>query len=254
MKMDRIFKALSDPSRREILDIVKNKTGITINEITEHFDFSRFAVMKHLKILEEVELIVPRRKGKFKKLYMNVMPIQLIYDRWISKYSAIWAQSLSSLKLKLEQKEVGMSEQNLKHVFITYIKASKEKIWDALTNGELTRHYYYDSVLRTDLKVGSKIEYVIKDETGKERIAVTGEILELEPNSRLSHSFLFPQNRDPLSRVTFELEEVDNLVKLTVIHDQFEKETETYRSVSQGWPLILSGLKTYLETGKTLKN
>ena len=178
----------------------------------------------------------------------------MIYDRWISKYSAVWAQSLSSLKLKLEQKEFSMSEQNLKHVFITYIKASKEKIWEALTNGELTQHYYYGSVLRTDLKVGSKIEYLIKDEAGNESIAVAGEILEIEPKSRLSHSFHFPENSDSLSRVTFELEEVDNIVKLTVTHDQFKEETETYRSVSQGWPLILSGLKTYLETGNMLKN
>ncbi len=146
-----------------------------------------------------------------------------------------------------------MSEQNLKHVFITSIKTSKEKVWKALTSGELTQHYYYGSVVRSDLKVGSRIEYVVKDEEGNESIAVAGEVLELEPNKRLSHSFHFHENNDPLSRVTFDLEEVDNMVKLTLTHDQFEGETETYKSVSQGWPFILSGLKTYLETGKTLK-
>lgn len=251
--MNKIFKALSDPNRREILDIIKNSPGITVNEIAEHFDFTRFAVMKHLKILEEAELVVPRKSGKFKKLYINVMPIQTVYDRWISKYSAMWAQSLSSFKYKLEAKEVQMSEENLQHIFITYIKTSREKVWKALTSGELTRHYYYGSVLRSDLKVGSKIEYVIKDENGIINTPVVGEILEIEENKKLSHSFHFHGNSDPLSRVTFNLEDVDNMVKLTLIHDKFESKTETYNSVSQGWPFILSGLKTYLETGEAIK-
>ena len=99
--MDKIFKALSDPSRREILDIVKNRQGITVNEITEHFDFTRFAVMKHLKILEEAGLIVPRKEGKYKKLFINVMPIQTIYDRWISNYSELWAKKLSKFNMFL---------------------------------------------------------------------------------------------------------------------------------------------------------
>jgi uncharacterized protein YndB with AHSA1/START domain/predicted transcriptional regulator len=251
--MDKIFKALSDPSRREILDIVKNRPGITVNEITEHFNFTRFAVMKHLKILEETELIVPQKSGKFKKLYINVMPIQTIYDRWISKYSAIWAQNLSSLKLKLERKETNMNQAYLKHVFVTYIKSTREKVWQALTSAELTPHYYYNSDIHSDLKVGSKIEYIVKEESGKERIAVAGEVLEIEPNKKLCHSFQFPNSDDPLTRVTFTLEEQDNLVKLTVLHDQFEEETDTYKSVSEGWPLILSGLKTFLETGKTMQ-
>lgn len=251
--MDKIFKALADPSRREILDIVKNRPGITVNEITEHFNFTRFAMMKHLKILEEVELIVPRKEGKFKKLYINVMPIQMVYDRWISRYSAIWAKNLSSFKYKLEQEEVSMTEQNLKHVFVTYIKSSRTKVWQALTSGELTKNYYYGSVLKSDLKVGSKIEYILKDEAGKESVAVSGEILEIIPDKKLCHSFQFPDYKDPLSRVTYELEDVDNMVKLTVTHDQFAEESETYNSVVEGWPLILSGLKTYLETGNTLK-
>jgi uncharacterized protein YndB with AHSA1/START domain/DNA-binding transcriptional ArsR family regulator len=250
--MDKIFKALSDPSRREILDIVINRPGITVNEITEHFNFTRFAVMKHLKILEEIELIVPKKTGKFKKLYINVMPIQTVYDRWISKYSAIWAQNLSSLKLKLEGKETNMNDLNLKQVFVTYIKSSKEKVWQALTSAELTPQYYYNSVIQSDLKVGSKIEYIIKEESGIEKIAVAGELLEIEPFNKLCHSFRFPNSNDPLSRVTFTLEEQDNMVKLTVLHDQFENENDTFKSVSEGWPLILSGLKTYLETGKTM--
>ncbi|NIV11000.1 MAG: helix-turn-helix domain-containing protein, partial [Aliifodinibius sp.] len=138
MPMDKIFRALSDPSRRKILDIVKNNPGINVNDITEFFDFSRYAVMKHLKILEDTELIISQRSGKFKKLYINVMPIQLIYDRWISQYSEMWAKNLSSLKHSLEQEDFTMSQTNPRHVFVVYIKSTKEKVWEALTNPEKT--------------------------------------------------------------------------------------------------------------------
>ena len=101
--MDKIFNALAAPSRRKILDIVKNHAGINVNELTEHFEFSRYAVMKHLKILEEAELILSRRSSRYKTLYINAVPIQTIYDRWISKYSALWTKNLAELKYQLEE-------------------------------------------------------------------------------------------------------------------------------------------------------
>lgn len=101
--MDKIFKALADKNRRKILDIVTDNSGINVNELSEHFEFSRFAVMKHIKILEDVELIVSVKNGKNKNLYINVMPLHTIYDRWISKYEAKWAKNISDFKTKLEE-------------------------------------------------------------------------------------------------------------------------------------------------------
>ncbi len=250
--MEKIFKALADSSRREILDIVKNKPGITINEITEHFEFSRFAVMKHIKILEDADLIVPQKEGKFKKLYLNAVPIQMISDRWISQFSKLWAKNLTSLKYKLEE-ETKMSEQELKHVFVTYIKTTKEKLWEAITKGELTNKYFYDTSVKSDFTVGSKIEYWGVNKEGKEYTPVYGEILEIIPNEKLIHTFTHKENQDSPSRVEYQLEEVDGNIKLTLIHDKFGDDIESYNSVQQGWPYILSGLKTYLETNTTLK-
>lgn len=84
---DEVFKALSDPNRRRILDIVREQPGINVNELTKQFQFSRFATMKHLKVLEDSKLILSKKEWKDKKLYLNAVPIQQIYDRWISMYA-----------------------------------------------------------------------------------------------------------------------------------------------------------------------
>lgn len=251
-KMDKTFKALSDKSRRQILDLVKNKPGINVNELTEFFEFSRFAVMKHLKILEEAELIVARKSGKNKLLYINAMPIQFIYDRWISKFSRFWSSGLSQLKYQLESEGNIMDEEKLQHVFVTYIKTTREKLWEAITKGEITKKYFYNTTLRSDLKPGSEIQYVDFDENGNETYPVKGKVLECIPMKKLSYSFEFHGNKDKPSRVSFELEEADGLMKLVLLHDGFDGKTETYKSVVEGWPYILSGLKTYLETGETI--
>ena len=234
------------------MDIVKNNPGIYVNKLTEHFDFSRYAVMKHLKILEEAELIVSKRSSRYKVLYINAIPIQTIYDRWISKYSALWTKSLSSLKYRLEEENKIMAQTDPKYIFVIYIKTTKEKLWDALTNPEMTSKYYYGSKIKSQFTTGSSIEYLLPDESGKEYSAVYGEIIEIEKNKKLVHSFSFGSNDDKPSKATFEIEEVEQGVKLTLTHDNFDSETTTYKEVIQGWPLIISGLKTLLETGGSL--
>src|SRR5690606_11084779 len=101
--LDEIFKALADPSRRKILDIVRDKPGINVIELTAHFDFSRYATMKHLRVLEEAKLVLGRKEWKEKRLYLNAVPIQMIYDRWISRYTGRWASSLTNLKDLIEK-------------------------------------------------------------------------------------------------------------------------------------------------------
>ena len=100
--MDLVFKALGNSDRRRILDIVKNDPGCSVNEVCQWFETSRIAVMKHLRILEKAGLLISRKQGRVRELYFNVMPIQMIYDRWTSKYSALWAQQLTQLKYRVE--------------------------------------------------------------------------------------------------------------------------------------------------------
>lgn len=250
---DVVFRALADPSRRRILDLLKARPGSTVGELGERFAFSRFAVMKHLRILEEVGLVVPRREGKTKRLYLNAVPIQTIYDRWISKYSALWATRLTSLKYSLEEERTAMpTETQVQHVHVVYIRTTPEKLWEALTRPELTRQYYYNTEIRSTFVPGADLEYLRQEKDGTVRTVVAGKVLEVEPNRRLVHTFVFPQVSDEPTRVTYELEPVGEAVRLTMVHEGFDGETETYRMVRSGWAPIFDGLKTLLETGVPL--
>lgn len=101
--MSDIFSALAHAGRRSMLDIVRAKPGCTVQEVCSEFDVSRIAVMKHLNILEAANLLISQKNGRRRQLYFNVIPIQMIHDRWTSEYSALWASGMTQLKYRLEQ-------------------------------------------------------------------------------------------------------------------------------------------------------
>src|SRR6516165_2855156 len=101
-EVDEVFKALADPTRRELLDELFRRDGQTLGMLEEKFSMTRFGVMKHLKQLEEAGLVVTRRRGREKLHHLNPVPIRLIHDRWVSKYAEPWAAGLSRLKTDLE--------------------------------------------------------------------------------------------------------------------------------------------------------
>jgi uncharacterized protein YndB with AHSA1/START domain len=137
------------------------------------------------------------------------------------------------------------------YVYVTYIETSPQKLWEALTSSEFTRQYWFGSEVRSDWKVGSPFALVMNGTTTD-----SGEILEADPPRRLSYSFkhqMFEELRkEPISRVIFTLEPFDKLVKLTVLHEGFREGSKFLGAISKGWPAILSGLKSLLETGKVL--
>ena len=100
---DRVFRALSDPTRRHLLDQLFERDGRTLTELESELEMSRFGVMKHLRVLEEAGLVVTRRSGREKLHYLNPVPIRLVHDRWVSKYAEPWAATLSGLKRELEE-------------------------------------------------------------------------------------------------------------------------------------------------------
>jgi len=100
--MDEVFKALADPTRRELLDRLFERDGQSLNVLEDGLPMSRFGVMKHLKVLEEAGLVTTRRRGREKLHHLNPVPIRLIHDRWVSKYAEPWASVLSELKTELE--------------------------------------------------------------------------------------------------------------------------------------------------------
>lgn len=101
--MDNVFQALASPARREILDIVRNAPGCSVASVCAHFDMTRIAVMKHLTVLERAHLLISEKSGRTRCLYFNTVPIQMIYERWSTEFSALWAGKMTTFKYDLEQ-------------------------------------------------------------------------------------------------------------------------------------------------------
>src|SRR4030081_1188010 len=102
--MDLVFKALADPTRRSLLDELFRQDGQTLSALEQRLPMSRFGVMKHLRVLEEAGVVGPGRRGREKLAFLNPVPIRLVHDRWVSKYTEPWAATLSDLKDRLEDK------------------------------------------------------------------------------------------------------------------------------------------------------
>ena len=249
---DTVFRALADNTRREILDVLFEREGRSLGELEARFDMTRFGVMKHVKVLEEAGLVVTRKVGRLRLHYLNPVPIREIHDRWTGKFAARASGALLSLRAGLEKGGTMADANKPSHVYVVYIGTTPQRIWDALTQSEFTQQYYYASTVDSDWEAGSAYAYSINGQT-----AIVGEVLEAEPPSRLAMTFDARWDdevaADPPSRITWEIEPAgDGLTKLTVVHDGFAGETNTYGQVGGGMPYILSGLKTLLETGEPL--
>ena len=135
-------------------------------------------------------------------------------------------------------------------VYVIYIASTPEKVFEALTDAEASKHYWHDNYVDSDWKVGAPFALRL----ARHENDVTGEILEYAPPRRLAYSFRAHDGSDggKPSRVTFELERQKDQVRLTMIHDRFEPGSPLLEKVSAGWPLVLSSLKSYVECGKVL--
>src|SRR4051794_3243473 len=144
---DRVFKALADPTRRHLLDRLFTRDGRTLTELESELEMTRFGVMKHLRVLEDANLVVTRRSGREKLHYLNPVPIRLIHDRWIDKYTERRVSALVDLKAELEETDRVMSTTTPTHlatqVYQIFIKATPEQIWDAITKPEFTSRYFH---------------------------------------------------------------------------------------------------------------
>jgi uncharacterized protein YndB with AHSA1/START domain len=242
--MDAVFKALADPTRRSLLDQLFKQDGQTLSALERRLPMTRIGVMKHLRVLEEAGLVKTKRRGREKLHYLNPVPIRLVHDRWVSKYAEPWAAALTGLKSKLE-------EERMEKVFEIYIKTTPERLWEAITDPEQRAQYSFGVQTKSDWTPGSSYEAV--HPSGPVKIA-EGENLEVDPPRRLVQSFNALWSDDvkaeATSRVTWEIEPVADSCRLTVTHDQLREGAND--ELYGGWPMILSGLKTLLETGETL--
>jgi uncharacterized protein YndB with AHSA1/START domain/DNA-binding transcriptional ArsR family regulator len=256
--VDEVFRALADPSRRRLLDDLSARNGQTLRELCAGLDIARQSVSKHLAVLEAAGLVVTVRRGREKLHYLNAAPINDIADRWINRYHRERVGALADLKRALE--DTAMEQPSF--VYTTYIRSTPERVWQALTEPAFTRRYWgveFDS----DWRVGSPLTFTEKNVTVADPAQV---ILESEPYRRLSytwHTFtpewaaahgiddelLARLASERRSKVTFAIEEVDDSVRLTVVHDDFDPGSIVAEMVSGGWPRVVSELKTLLETG-----
>jgi DNA-binding transcriptional ArsR family regulator/uncharacterized protein YndB with AHSA1/START domain len=247
---DKVFKALADPTRRYLLDRLYEENGQSLGELCERLQMARQSVTQHLDVLEAANLVTTVRRGREKLHYLNAIPIHEIEERWIYKFERPRLRALSAIKRRAEEAEMaGPPIGKPTFVYVTYIQSTPERVWQALTDAKLSAEYWGHSNI-SDWTVGSRWEHQRTDGSG---IAdVIGTVLEAEPPRRLVITCDGPdEQRDPPSRVIFEIEPYEQIIRLTVTHEDIADEAN-YEAVSKGWPAVLANLKSLLETGHAL--
>jgi DNA-binding transcriptional ArsR family regulator/uncharacterized protein YndB with AHSA1/START domain len=260
-EMDEVFKALADPSRRLLLDSLNMRNGQNLQELCAGLSMARQSVSKHLAVLEAANLVTTAWRGREKLHYLNAEPINAIADRWINHYNRTRAQTLADLKTALETEPMTTGTE---FVYTTYIRTTPERLWQAITDPAFSRRYMGHSMV-SDWNKGSTYVW---DEKGLDEKGVAIEhpdqvILESEPYRRLAFTFhtfvpeltsvglgedvIAKAASERRSRVSFDIEPEGDMVKLTVIHDDFEPDSTVRGLISGGWPWKLANLKTALE-------
>jgi uncharacterized protein YndB with AHSA1/START domain len=222
---------------------------------------ARQSVSKHLAVLEAANLVTTVWRGREKLHYLNAEPINAIAERWIGQYDRERVRALADLKTALEQEPMGSTE----FVYTTYINTTPERLWQALTDPAFTRRYW-GTTFESDWRVGSTMTW---KQNGVAIADPAQVVLESEPYRRLAYSWhtFTPEFAESVglsdevlakiaserrSKVTFEIEPLGAMVKLTVVHDGFEPGSTVVEMVGEGWPRLLSDLKSLLETGEAL--
>jgi uncharacterized protein YndB with AHSA1/START domain/DNA-binding transcriptional ArsR family regulator len=249
--MDSTFKALSDETRRHLLDQLRQRDGQTLSELEGALGMTRFGVMKHLKILEAASLVITHKSGRFKYHYLNAAPLQLLVDRWIEPLTQQpLARVMLDLKAELERNEAmtTMTETKPDFMLETFIRTTPEKLWEALTNAALIPRYHFaGTAVEGDFTPGTDYQYL----TPGGDVILSGTVIAAEPPHRLEMSFqpgwMGPDAK--ASRHVYEMTATGDLMKLTVLHYDLPAGQE---GVREGWAKFAASLKSFLETGNGL--
>jgi uncharacterized protein YndB with AHSA1/START domain/DNA-binding transcriptional ArsR family regulator len=245
--MDKVFKALADPSRRYLLDSLHRRNGQTLGELCGQLDMARQSATQHMAVLEAANLVSTVWRGREKLHYLNPVPLHQIQERWIDKFERPRLRALSTLKRRAEEDDMAGRPS---FVYVTYIHSTPQRVWHALTDPGLSAEYWGHSNV-SDWQAGSRWEHQRTDGSG---IAdVVGTVVETEPPRRLVITFAGPVEAPAggPSQVTFDIEPHGEIVRLTVTHENLADQAE-YDAASAGWPAVLANLKSLLETGHAL--
>ena len=245
--MDTIFKALSDPARRTLLDALRRRDGQSLQELTELLEMSRFGVMKHLGVLEDAGLIVTRKKGRFKYHYLNALPLQQAIDRWIEPLLVKpAARAVLNLKSQLEG-TTQMSKPDF--MMQTFIRCTQDALWDALTEpSSMAAYHFMCSRVEGDAREGGKVDWIKPD--GEPMLSQ--ELTKVTPKSRIEATFEphFFGPDAPASRMVYMIEAQGEACKLTIEHYDLPAGQD---GVAEGWARLAASLKSWLETGTPLR-
>lgn len=250
--MDPVFKALADPTRRLLLDRLREHNGQTLRDLCERLGMARQSATQHLDILERAGLVTVVRRGRERLHYLNPTPIHEIEQRWISGFDKPRLRAISAIKNQAE--EYAMTDRTASvptYVYVTYIRADAEQVWRALTDADLTARYWGHANV-SDWQPGSEWEHRRVDGSGA--VDVVGRVIAAEPPTRLVITFEDSPDAEPPrepSVVTFLVEPHQDIVRLTVTHENLAN-PEMYQGISDGWPAVLANLKSLLETGEVL--
>jgi uncharacterized protein YndB with AHSA1/START domain/DNA-binding transcriptional ArsR family regulator len=244
---DRVFRALADPTRRTLLDRLRTRNGQTLGELCGPLEMARQSATQHLDVLEAANLISTVRRGRERLHYLNPVPIWDIQERWIERFERPRLQALSAMKRRAEEEYMTGRPD---YVYVTYIQASAERLWEALTDPELSAQYWGHANV-SDWQPGSPWEHSRID--GSDVADVAGTVVESLPPRRLVMTWdtpgaVWPQGP---SKVTFDIEPFHEIVRLTVTYENLADE-EAREAVAAGWPAVCANLKSLLETGHVL--
>ena len=258
--VDDVFKALADPTRRLLLDRLREKNGQTLSDLCEHLEMARQSATQHLDILVRANLVTVIRRGRERLHYLNPAPIHETLERWISGFDKPRLQIISAIKNQAEEYAMNGATTTMNmnnnttsipsYVYVTYIRASAEQVWTALTDADLTASYWGHANV-SDWQQGSTWEHRRTDGSGA--VDIVGTVLETDPPNRLVITFAGPDSEPEggPSIVTFLIEQHEEIVRLTVTHENLPDEG-MFTGISNGWPAVLSNLKSLLETGAVL--
>jgi uncharacterized protein YndB with AHSA1/START domain/DNA-binding transcriptional ArsR family regulator len=250
--MDPVFKALADPTRRLLLDRLREHNGQTLSELCARLDMTRQSATQHLDVLVGANLVTVVRRGRERLHYLNPVPIHEIEQRWISGFDQPRLQALGAIKNQAEEYAMTNAPPSVpSYVYVTYIRAGAQQVWQALTDADTTARYWGHANV-SDWQPGSSWEHRRVDGSG--RVDVVGRVIETEPPTRLVITFEdAPDAEAPRapSVVTFLIEPHHDIVRLTVTHENLPNQA-MLNGISSGWPAVLANLKSLLETGDVL--
>lgn len=248
--VDGVFKALADPTRRLMLDRLRADNGRTLGQLCEGLDMARQSATQHLDVLVEAGLVAVVRRGRERFHYLDPGPIHEIEERWIAAFDVPRLRTLDAIRQHAEELAMNDTPTTVPtYVYITYIRASAEQVWHALTDADLTARYWGHANV-SDWNPGSRWEHRRVD--GSDIVDVAGTVLEVDPPVRMVISFGSPEGSiDEQSVVTFLIEPSDHIVRLSVTHEKLADQT-ALGEIAHGWPAVLANLKSLLETGEVL--